>query len=83
MDQFAYEYANLGTPLDVGINLEKAIKNRAKELQKEVKDAYDKIPTGYTVPGEVIKEIFAETIGDFRDNISAGVKKRIENFIVL
>ena len=79
MDQFADEYANLGTPLDVGINLEKAIKNRAKELQKEVKDAYDKIPTGYTVPGEVIKEIFAETIGDFRDNISAGVKKRIEN----
>ena len=79
MDQFANEYANLGTPLDVGINLEKAIKNRAKELQKEVKKAYEEIPTGYTVPGEIINDIFAETIGDFRDNISAGVKNRIEN----
>ncbi|HCV05864.1 MAG TPA: hypothetical protein DG048_24810, partial [Pseudoalteromonas sp.] len=72
------EYDYLGTPDDVAKNLQEAIINRAKELQEEVKDAYDKIPTGYTVPGEVINNVFAKTMKQRRDKIAAGVKSRIK-----
>tara|TARA_Y100001937_G_scaffold127541_1_gene200112 strand:+ start:85 stop:2193 length:2109 start_codon:yes stop_codon:yes gene_type:complete len=78
MDEFANEYSDLGTPLKVEENLKKAIINRAKELQKEVKNAYDQIPTGYTVPGKIINDVFAKTMKERRDKIALGVKNRIK-----